>query len=75
MFCPKCGKINPDDAEKCSGCEALLKEEQPVVPAKKSCALKWIVTVLVILVIIAVIVLFMNGCSGGGELPKENMTF
>lgn len=76
MFCPKCGKINPDDAIKCSGCDALLKEETAVaVPSKKSGALKWIITIAVILVIIAVIVFFMSGCSGAGELPKEKLTF
>ena len=74
MFCPKCGKINPDDAQNCSGCDALLKAETPALPAKKTGALKWVITALVIIAIIAVIVFFMSGCSAG-ELPKENLTF
>lgn len=74
MFCPKCGKINPDDAQNCSGCDALLKEEVVVAVKKTSGVLKWVITALVILVIIAVIVFLMSGCSGG-ELPKENLTF
>ena len=35
MFCPKCGKINPDDGELCSGCGAVLHEPKPETPAKK----------------------------------------
>lgn len=75
MFCPKCGKINPDNAEKCSGCDAVLKEETAIVPEKKSGkALKTtIAVVLVILIIIALVLLF---CScGSQEPPKELMTY
>lgn len=28
MFCPKCGKMNPDDREKCSGCGAVLHDPE-----------------------------------------------
>ncbi len=35
MFCPKCGKMNPDDREKCSGCGAVLHEPKPEAPKKK----------------------------------------
>ena len=36
MFCPKCGKMNPDDGELCSGCGATLHESEPNKPKKKS---------------------------------------
>ena len=36
MFCPKCGKMNPDDKELCSGCGAVLHESGPEKPKKKS---------------------------------------
>lgn len=35
MFCPKCGKMNPDDREKCSGCGAVLHEPKIEAPKKK----------------------------------------
>lgn len=28
MFCPKCGRINPDEEEFCKGCGAALHEEK-----------------------------------------------
>ena len=74
MFCPKCGKINPDDAEKCTGCDALLHEETAPVPVKKkSKALKFIaVGFLVVAVIVAVVLL--TGC-GNQPAPKDSLTF
>ncbi|MCH5188204.1 MAG: hypothetical protein J1F63_07345 [Oscillospiraceae bacterium] len=38
MFCPKCGKMNPDDRELCSGCNAVLHEPKPEAPKKKKSA-------------------------------------
>lgn len=35
MFCPKCGKMNPDDREFCSGCNAVLHEPEEEKPKKK----------------------------------------
>ena len=35
MFCPKCGKMNPDEREFCSGCNAVLHEPKPEAPKKK----------------------------------------
>lgn len=35
MFCPKCGKMNPDDREFCSGCNAVLHEPQEEKSKKK----------------------------------------
>ncbi len=35
MFCPKCGKMNPDERENCSGCGAVLHEPKAEEPKKK----------------------------------------
>lgn len=74
MFCPKCGKINPDDAEKCTGCDAILHEEQPATPVKKkSKALKFIVIGILIVAVVAAVVL-LTGC-GNQPAPKDSLTF
>ena len=41
MFCPKCGKINPDTEKLCSGCGAELREEQVIAPKKSKKGLKF----------------------------------
>lgn len=75
MFCPKCGKINPDENTECSGCGAVLKEENeaPVV-RKKGKALKIIVTALIVIAIICIVVFLLNGCSNALP-PEEKLTF
>ncbi len=60
MFCPKCGKINPDTEELCSGCGAKLREEQTVPPEKSRKGLKIAVTVAVVLIAVLVAVLVLN---------------
>ncbi len=75
MFCPKCGKINPDDAQMCSGCEAALQEEHAVkTPKKKKNTIKFFLVGLALLIIVCVIVFLLSGCAGT-ELPPEKMTF
>lgn len=75
MFCPKCGKINPDDAQICSGCKAALQEENAVkAPEKKKNKIKFFWVGLALLIIICVIVFLLSGCAGT-ELPPEKMTF
>ncbi len=75
MFCPKCGKINPDNSEMCSGCNAPLHDEnEKKVPTKK---INWgrILLVAAIIIIAAVVVaLILSGCSGV-KTPDETMTF
>lgn len=74
MFCPKCGKINPDDAEKCTGCEALLQEESPApTQKKKGKALKFILLGLLVVAVIVTVVL-LTGC-GDQPAPKDSLTF
>jgi len=35
MFCPKCGRINPDEEVLCKGCGAVLHEETEEKNTKK----------------------------------------
>lgn len=75
MFCPKCGKINPDNEEKCSGCGAVLHEEaETEVCEKKGRGMKIAFAIIVVLVIICVAVLLFNGC-GPTAIPDERITF
>lgn len=75
MFCPKCGKINPDNEEKCSGCGAVLHEEAAAaVPGKKPRGLKIAFAIIAVLIIVCIVVFLLNGC-GTGTLPDERMTF
>ena len=72
MFCPKCGKINPDNESLCSGCGATLQEE--AAPKKTSGGkkrLKIALTFAVVAIIIVAAVMFLNGCSK----PTENISF
>ena len=75
MFCPKCGKINPDTEEKCSGCGAELHEEA-AVPAsgKKGRGIKIAFAIIAVLIIVCIVVFLLNGC-GTATLPDERMTF
>lgn len=75
MFCPKCGKINPDDKELCSGCGAQLTQAEIQVKDKKNGRiLKTVVAVLVAIAVVCIVAAVLNGC-GITNLPKEKMTF
>lgn len=75
MFCPKCGKMNPDDGEKCSGCGASLHEERALVPAaKKGGALKIVIAIAIILIVVLIAIFFLSGCAGT-QLPEDRMSF
>jgi len=75
MFCPKCGKINPDDKELCSGCGAELSQGKTEVPKKKKGrVLKTVLALLVLVVVVCIVILLLNGCATG-QIPKEKMTF
>lgn len=52
MFCPKCGKMNPDDREFCSGCNAVLHEPKVEQPKKKSAVGKIVALVVAVAVVI-----------------------
>ena len=75
MFCPKCGKINPDNSEICSGCSAVLhtENEEKTTPKKK----KWLkraLAVVAILIVAAIVIMLLAGCNKAG-IPEESMTF
>ena len=74
MFCPKCGKINPDNSERCSGCSAVLHEEVEVTSKKKNHTVLKIVIAAVVVAAIVVAVVLLTGCSTS-EIPKETINF
>lgn len=75
MFCPKCGKINPDNEERCSGCGAELHAEtEPITPAKKRNGLKIAFAIVAVLIIICILIFILSGCDMGG-IPKDNISF
>ena len=74
MFCPKCGKINPDNGERCSGCGAVLHEETETVVKKKNHTVLKIVIAAVVVAAIVVAVVLLAGCSTS-EIPNETMNF
>lgn len=69
MFCPKCGKINPDNNTECSGCNAPLGENIVKAPSKKGKVWKFAVVLAIIVVVAAVLIL--SGCSA----PDGDMSF
>lgn len=65
MFCPKCGKINPDDGKICTGCGAVLEEKDAEEKKTKKSPGKVIGVLIAIVLIAAVCFLTINlaGCS------------
>ena len=75
MFCPKCGKINPDSNEVCSGCNADLREEiENKAPEKKINWGRIIIAAVIIIVAAVVVTIALSGC-GTMDLPEESITF
>ena len=71
MFCPKCGKINPDDEQVCTGCNAQLHEEKEVVEKKR---LPKVLTAIIVVVAIALscfVIANLTGCSGQDYNEEE----
>lgn len=55
MFCPKCGRINPDENEVCKGCGAALHtENEKVVQKSKGSFAKKLVIALVVIALVCV---------------------
>ncbi len=71
MFCPKCGKINPDNEEKCTGCGAVLHEEPPVPVKKGNNGWKIVVAVVVVIAVAVVAAVLLSGC-GHAVMPDIN---
>lgn len=75
MFCQKCGKINPDNAEKCSGCGAILEKAQSPAAPKKRKVWKIIAAAVLLAAVICIVVFLLSGCTGGGVRPDEKVLF
>lgn len=74
MFCPKCGKINPDTQERCSGCDALLHEEKQETSAPKKGRVVRVILAIVIIVVAAVVaVSSLSGCEKRTTAPDAGM--
>lgn len=69
MFCPKCGKINPDNNIECSGCGTPLGEKVAKKTQKKGKV--WKIMAVLAIVVIALVVLILSGCSA----PDGDMSF
>lgn len=53
MFCPKCGRINPDENEVCKGCGAVLHtEDEKAVKKTKGGFIKKLIIALVVIALI-----------------------
>ncbi len=71
MFCPKCGKINPDTEVKCSGCGAELREEAPAPVKKSNKTWKIALATIAVVAVIVVAVVLLSGC-GHAMMPDIN---
>lgn len=72
MFCPKCGKINPDSEEKCTGCGAVLHEEKTSEPVKNNKkTLKTVIAAILVVALVGAAVFFFCSC-GKYEMPDLN---
>ncbi len=74
MFCPKCGKINPDNHDLCSNCGAVLREGRDKTPKKRDGIVKAILTILLAIAVIAAFAVLLNGCDPG-NIMQDNVTF
>lgn len=75
MFCQKCGKINPDNEEKCSGCGAILQKAPSPAAPKKGKVWKIIAAAVLLVIAVCIIVFLFSGCSGAGVRPDEKVLF
>ena len=69
MFCPKCGKINADNNQECSGCGTSLVENVVKAPSKKGKAWKYAAVLVIVVIVVAVLIL--SGCAA----PDKDMSF
>ena len=65
MFCPKCGRINPDDNELCAGCGSPLHEEKEETNKKNSRGTrkKVVAAAIVLAAVLAVLALGITSCE------------
>ncbi len=75
MFCQKCGKINPDNEEKCSGCGATLEKAQAPAAPKKRKVWKILLAAVLLVIAVLVVVFLFSGCGAGNVNPNEKVLF
>ena len=63
MFCPKCGRINPDDGDVCKGCSSPLHEAKTVVPKKKFGTVLTAIIVAIAIAVSCFVIASISGCS------------
>ena len=65
MFCPKCGNINPDNGEVCTGCNAVLheKNEEEAKPKKRFSKIIGILIAAVLIAAVCFLTVSLTGCS------------
>ena len=63
MFCPKCGKINPDDGVLCNGCNAQLHEEKGKEPKKRFGTILTAIIVAIAIAVSCFIIVSVSGCT------------
>ena len=73
MFCPKCGRINPDEAEICKGCNAQLHEEKEVVQKKHFPKVLTAILVVIAIVLSCFVITSITGCSQQGYDNDEEI--
>lgn len=75
MFCQKCGKINPDNEEKCSGCGAVLEKTAALATPKKRKIWKILFAAVLLIATVLVVVFLFSGCGAGNVNPNEKVLF
>lgn len=63
MFCPKCGRINPDDGDACKGCSAPLHEGKAEVPKKRFGVVFVAIFVAIAIAVSCFVIASISGCS------------
>lgn len=70
MFCPKCGRMNPDEDVLCKGCGAPLHEEEKKEEVKKNNGTVKKVSIAVLILAAACAVAFsVTSCEKEAFLP------
>lgn len=69
MFCPNCGKENPDDAKTCQECGKSLVAEKAATPSKPL-PTKMIAGVIGVLAVVAILIVFLVNSANTINLNK-----
>lgn len=80
MFCPKCGRINPDEETICKGCGSNLHEGELAIvkkPKRKGRVIIAAVVAVLVIALACVVAVTLSGCSGSDydDEQIERMNF